>query len=124
MADVILPVPATVTTRREIRALQVTGTNDPDASPLRPDLKYGLEIHRCAEPQDDAGNRTGAREMLPPFRVPMADVLGRVFTRPDGSTFSGGQHLLDHNAVIDFYKGQDPPAPVEPPDPETPDAGA
>lgn len=123
MPDVILPMPATITTRREIRALQVIGTNDPDADALRPDLKYGLEIHRCVEPQDDAGQRTGAREMLPPFRVPMADVLSRTFTRPDGSTFSGVQHLLDHNAVIDHYKGQTPAVEPVTPDPETPEAG-
>lgn len=121
MADAIIPVDPKTTTRKEVRAVQIVGLNDLDADPARPDLKYGFFIHRVAEPQNDQGEQTGARIPLPPFQVPMVDVLTRTFTRQDGSTFTGAQHLLDHNHVVDHYKAMaEAPSPEPASDPEIP----
>jgi len=121
MTDAIIPVDPKTTTRKEVRAVQIVGLNDLDADPSRPDLKYGFLIHRVVEPQNDSGEQTGARIPLPPFQVPMLDVLTRTFTRPDGSTFSGAQHLMDHNMVVDHYKAMaEIPSPEPAADPVTP----
>jgi len=107
MPDVFLPVTPMTTTRKEVRAVAAVATNDVDASHDDPTVKYGFEIHRVLEPQDSTGASTGPREKARPLKVSMADVLSRTFTRADGSTFSGADHLADHLAVIDYYKAQD-----------------
>ena len=115
MAQITIPAPST---RLEVRCSAVIARNNLDVAlsdpPTLAELseKYGrIILDRALEPVDAAGKACGPRQQIDAAELTYAEVAGRVYARPDGTTFTGAQFAWDMQIMADFHKAKGLTAP-------------
>ncbi len=108
MATITIPNPATA---YEVRAAKIVLGNNLDVHlsnpPTQDELiaKYSDNyIDRVIEPIDADGKPCGKRQYVESLRVGYADIAERIYTRPDGTTFTGAQFAWDAQIMADAHK--------------------
>ena len=109
--DLFIPIAPVTAVRKEVRASRFIGTNNLDLTTLH---RFSATIERVAELQDGNGAIIGQRETLPAVEITAMQIVTALYTRDDGSTFTGAQFLADMQTLVDAHKG----ANLEPVTPE------
>ena len=115
MTTITIPAPST---RLEVRCSAVIARNDLRKALSNPptmeelEAKFGVIIlDRVLEPVDADGNPCGPRQQIDAAELTYAEVAGLVYSRPDGTTFTGAQFAWDMQIMADVHKAKGLTAP-------------